>query len=199
MAGSEPGAAGNESVYPSGGMSAPDLVGELERWLVELARKWERFFAGDRQVSVPPERERAALERRLQELSRTEPATAAERFRMEQLLHRFATHNQLWQRQLREREEARQGAAAARRALNEPPPRPVPEAGDEYRQAFARYLEALGGTGREAPVGFEGFRDALEQQRRQIESRGALVEGFEVVADGGNVRVRARVRRGRQA
>ena len=180
-------------------MSAPDLVGELERWLVELARKWERFFAGDRQVSVPPERERAALERRLQELSRTEPPTAGERFRMEQLLHRFATHNQLWQRQLREREEARQGAAAVRRALNEPPPRPVAEAADEYRQAFARYLEALGGAGREAPVGFEAFRDALEQQRRQIESRGALVEGFEVVADGGNVRVRARVRRGRQA
>ncbi|OYW06197.1 MAG: hypothetical protein B7Z61_03450 [Acidobacteria bacterium 37-71-11] len=158
-------------------MSAPDLVGELERWLVELARKWERFFAGDRQVSIPPERERVALARRLQELSRTEPPTAGEKFRMEQLLHRFATHNQLWQRQLREREEARQ----------------------EYREVFARYLEALGSAGREAAVGFEGFRDALEQQRRQIESRGAHVEGFEVVADGGNVRVRARVRRGRQA
>ena len=186
-------------MYPSEGMSAPDLVGELERWLVELARKWERFFAGDRQVSIPPERERVALARRLQELSRTEPPTAGEKFRMEQLLHRFATHNQLWQRQLREREEARQGAASARRALNEPAPRPVPEPSDEYREVFARYLEALGSAGREVAVGFEGFRDALEQQRRQIESRGAHVEGFEVVADGGNVRVRARVRRGRQA
>jgi uncharacterized membrane protein YccC len=180
-------------------MSAPDLVGELERWFAELARKWERFFAGDRQVSVPPERERAALERRLQELSRTEPATAGERFRMEQLLHRFATRNQLWQRQLREREEARQVAGGARRALNEPPPRAVPEASDEYRQTFARYIEALGHAGQQAMIGFEGFRDALEQQRRQIESGGAIVEGFEVVVDGGNVRVRARVRRGRQA
>ncbi len=180
-------------------MSAPDLVGELERWLGELARKWERFLAGDRQVSVPPERERAALERRLQELSRTEPPTVGERFRMEQLLHRFATHNQLWQRQLRDREEARQGAGSARRALNEPPPRPVPEASGDYGLVFSRYLEALGRAGKEAPVGFERFRDALEQQRRQIESRGSLVEGFEVVADGGNVRVRARVRRGRQA
>ena len=185
-------------MYPSGGMSAPDLVGELERWLVELARKWERFFAGDRQVSVPPERERMALERRLQELSRTEPPTAGERFRMEQLLHRFATHNQLWQRQLRAREEARQGASAGR-ALNEPAARPVPEAGDEYAEVFSRYLEAVARAGKVAPVGLDGFRDALDQQRRKIESGGALVEGFDVVADGGNVRVRARVRRGRQA
>jgi hypothetical protein len=180
-------------------MNAPDVVGELERWLAELARRWERYLAGDRQVTVPPERERIALERRLQELSRTEMPTAGERFRVEQLLHRFAAHNQLWQRQLRDREEARQ-SAAAKRALNEPPPRPVPvtDAADEYRQVFSRYVDALGRAGREAPVGFEGFRSTLEQQRHQIESRGSLVEGFEVVADGGTVHVRARVRRGRQ-
>jgi hypothetical protein len=178
-------------------MNTPDLVGQLDSWLVELARKWERFFAGDRQVAVPPERERAVLERRLQELSRGEARSAAEKFRMEQLLHRFATYNQLWQRLLREREEARQ-ADLGRGAPNKPVPAPVPEVQEEYRRVFSRYTEALGKSGRGTPVEFDGFRHTLEQQRSQLEARGAVVEGFEVVEDGGHVRVRARVRRGRQ-
>src|SRR5512136_195266 len=104
------------------GVSNGDLVGQLERRLEELARRWERFFARDRQVPTPPERERTELERQLRELSRSEGRTSAEQFRMEQLLHRFATFNQLWLRQMREREEARTGAAAAARPPNVPAP-----------------------------------------------------------------------------
>jgi len=179
-------------------MSTPDLVAQLEHWLAELARKWDRHFAGDRQVPLPPERERAALERRLQELSRGEGRTASERFRMEQLLHRFATYNQLWQRMLRDREEARVAAGGVRRALNESAAQVVPEGGGEYQGVFSRYVDALKRAGQGAPVEFDGFRHALERQREQIESRGAVVEGFEVVEEAGSVRVRARVRRGRQ-
>ena len=179
-------------------MGTPDLVGQLDHWLVELARKWERYFAGDRQVPLPPERERAALERRLQELSRGEGRTASDRFRMEQLLHRFATFSQLWQRQLRDREEARTKSGSARRALNETPPPPVPEGGEEYREVFSGYVEALSRAGRGTPVAFDRFRETLDGQRHQLEARGAVVEGFEVVEEGGSVRVRARVRRGRQ-
>jgi hypothetical protein len=179
-------------------MSTPDLVAQLERWLVELARKWERFFAGDRQVALPPERERAALERRLQELSRNEGRSAFEKFRMEQLLHRFSTYKQLWQRMLRDREEARVSVGGVRRALNENPASVVPGGGEDYQGVFSRYLDALRRVGKSAPVEFDGFRHALEQQRKQLESRGAMVEGFEVVEDAGSVRVRARVRRGRQ-
>ena len=179
-------------------MSTPDLVGQLERWLVELARKWERFFAGDRQVPLPPERERAALERRLQELSRGEGRTASEKFRMEQLLHRFSTYNQLWQRLLRDREEARVKAGISRRALNETPAPSVPDGGEEYQAVFSSYVGALNKIGKTAPVGLDRFEQALKDQRRQLESRGAIVEGFEVVEEDGGVRVRARVRRGRQ-
>ena len=185
-------------MYASAWMSTPDVVTQLERWLVELARKWERFFAGDRQVPLPPERERAALERRLQELSRNEGRSASEKFRMEQLLHRFATHNQLWQRMLRDREEARVGAGGGRRALNGTGAAVVPEGGREYEGVFSRYVDALRNVGMGAPVEFDAFRRALEQQRQQIEARGATVEGFEVFEDAGSVRVRARVRRGRQ-
>jgi len=179
-------------------MSALDTVARFEQWLEELARKWERFFARDPHVPLPPERERAALERRLKEMSRRESKTSVEQFRLEQLLHRFATYNQLWQRMLREREEARAASGAAARALNAERPAPVPNKGEEYEAVFASYAAALGNQGKAAPVGFGRFREVLEKQRRDLESGGAIVEGFDVVEDGPNVRVRARVRRGRQ-
>jgi len=180
------------------GVSNGDLVGQLDRRLEELARKWERFFARDRQVPTPPERERTELERRLRELSRYEGRTSAEQFRMEQLLHRFATYNNLWQRMMREREEARAEVGSAAQPPNKPAPAPVGAVSDEYQGVFARYVDALKKSGREAGVGFDSFKQTLEQQRRQLESRGSVVEGFEVVEDGAQVRVRARVRRGRQ-
>jgi hypothetical protein len=179
-------------------VSNGDLVAQLDRRLEELARKWERFFARDRQVPTPPERERAELERQLRELSRSEGRTSAEQFRMEQMLHRFATYNQLWQRQMRDREEARPQAGGAPRPPNRPAAAPVGEGSDEYEGVFTNYVDALKRSGKATPVGFEGFRQTLEQQRRQLEEKGSVVEGFEVVEDGTQVRVRARVRRGRQ-
>ncbi len=175
---------------------ATDVLTQLEHWLVELARKWERYISRDPQVPLPPERERAALERRLKEVSRQEMRTAAERFRVEQLLHRFSTFNQLWIRQLRDREvgttKAEVGRAApnARASLAVPPPR------DEYSALHAHYAELLGRTGG-TPVPVEEFRSALEAQRRQLEQQGAVVEGFDVAEMGGRVRIQARVRRGR--
>jgi hypothetical protein len=179
-------------------MSTPDLIAQLERWVAELARKWERFFAGDRQVPLPPELERAALARRLQELSRSESPSAAERFRMEQLLHRFSTYNQLWQRMLRDREEARVVGGGARRALNETATPAVSQEGAAYEGVFSRYVDALKKVGKEAPVGFDRFSQALKEQQQQLEARGSVVEGFEVVEEGDKIRVRARIRRGRQ-
>jgi hypothetical protein len=179
------------------GMSNGDLVGQLERHLEELARRWERYFGRDRQVPTPPERERGELERRLRELSRVEARSAADQFRLEQLLHRFATYNQMWQRMLREREEARAAAGSIPHAPNERPAVPVGNESD-YRGVFADYVDALRKSGHEARVGFEGFRQTLEEQRRQLEAAGSVVEGFEVVAADAGVRVRARVRRGRQ-
>ena len=180
------------------GVTNGDVVGQLERRLEELARRWERYFARDRLVPTPPERERAELEQRLRELSRHEARAAADRFRLDQLLHRFATYNQMWQRMLRDREEARAGAAAPPSEPNGKAAAPVRTVSDDYRGVFSRYVDALRKTGHEAGVGFDGFRATLEQQRRTLEAGGAVVEGFEVVEAGSQVRIRARVRRGRQ-
>ncbi len=177
-------------------MGSPDLVSELSRWLDTLSRRWERFFAHDPQVRTPPEPERLALERRMRELSRLEAQTAAEGFRLEQLLYRFSTYNAHWQRQLRDREESRKRAAADEE-INAGARAAVPPAGDEYQELHAAYTAALEATGAPGAVSLERFRDSLIAQGRSLEGRGAVVEGFDVVPEGGQVKIRARVRRGR--
>ena len=177
-------------------MAEVRIIDQLGVWLEELARKWDRHVSGDPQVPVPPERERAALERRLKELSRTEQHTAADRFRLEQLLHRFSTYNALWQRQLRGRETADVHGGRAR--ANVAPATPVPPSDDEYRRLHARYVELLRAAGRASAVTPERFRETLEAERKRLVGQGGEVEGFEVVENGGSVRVRARLRRRRQ-
>jgi hypothetical protein len=174
------------------------MLGQVEPWIDELARKWERYFARDPKVPLPPERESSALERRLRELSRGDPPTAAERFRLEQLLHRFSLYNTLWRRQLRDREEAREGLrrAALSTQVNAEAPASVPLV-DEYEGLFRRYRAELQKAGRALNVDAGRFREALEAQRQQLEAKGAVVEGFDVVSSNGQVKVLARVRRGR--
>jgi hypothetical protein len=178
-------------------MSSSDAVTELGRWLDELARRWERFFAHDPQVRTPPERERLVLERRLRELSREDAPSAAEDFRVQQLLHRFAVYNAHWQRQLRDRETARQSSLASLKEVNAARATPVGDAGDEYARLHSGYTAALRSIGAAGSISLERFRESLSTQRRSLEERGAVVEGFDVVQEGGQVKIRARVRRGR--
>lgn len=182
-------------MYARSVASAEPDVGQLERWLDDLARRWERYFARDPKVPRPPERERGALERRLRDVSREEIRSTVAQFRLEQLLHRFSTYTALWQRQLREQEEART-ASRTRKAANESPAAPVSQDGDDYRALHERYVGALRASGSDASVNAERFRQVLEQQRQALEARGAVVEGFEVVTEGSQVKLRARVRRG---
>jgi hypothetical protein len=178
-------------------MAGPDLATELGRWLDELARKWERFFAHDPTVRIPPERERDALERRLRELSREEAPTPADEFRVQQLLHRFSAFNAMWQRQLRDREASRKGMTAPPEEINAARRAPVGAVEDEFERLHAAYVAALRAAGNTGTVSLERFRETLLTQRRVLEERGAAVEGFDVVQEGTQVKVRARVRRGR--
>ena len=175
------------------GMNVFEEASRLERQLEDLARRWERFFSRDRDVPLPPEKERGALESRLLTLSRTETTLAAEHFRVEQLLHRFTTYNALWQRQLREREGQPTGAAGRRPNAAAPA-----HVRDEVQELWQGFVEAQRRLHGDATVTAERFREALERQRQQLEAQGSNVDGFELVEEGGRVKIRARLRRGRQ-
>lgn len=170
-------------------------VAQLEGLLVQLERRWERFAARDPQVPVPPERERVRLEQLFREVSREEGRSTAEQFRLEQLQHRFSTLSQLWQRLVKDREEARRPAGAVSPAPNVAGRPPVQR--DEVAALFASYAAELRGVGKRPSVDEAGFRQALAAQRRQLEEKGFEVEGFEVTRVGEEVKVRARARRRR--
>ena len=104
----------------------------------------------------------------------------------------------MWQRQLRDREASRRGITATPDEVNAARRSPVPPAEDEYERLHTTYLAALRQVGSGGTVSLERFRDSLEAQRRALEERGAVVEGFAVVQEGAQVKVRARVRRGRE-
>lgn len=174
-------------------------MAQLERWLDDLARRWERFVSHDPNVPVPPERERAALERRLRELSRLESLTTGEQFRLDQLLHRFATLTNLWQRQLRDREEARPGATPPRRSLNVAPLAPVEDPDAAYKALYDSFVAAHQVVGANVSVPYDRFRQSLARQRELLESRGDVFEGFDVTVEKAQVKLKARVRRGRNS
>src|SRR5512139_3958851 len=93
-------------------MNLGEQLALIERAMQALIRDWERFFAGD--LRVPPHDDSDRLGRRLRLLAEDSGGSRVDRFRLEQLQHRFQTYLQNWERMLRDREEgrARTGAAA---------------------------------------------------------------------------------------
>ncbi|MCS7181872.1 MAG: hypothetical protein NZ869_02010 [Thermoanaerobaculum sp.] len=163
---------------------------ELEQKLEELARKWERYFAGDREVPIPPERERQALARQLRFFSQNEGLSTAARFRLDGLLHRFFTYTQLWERQLRGKVEARRPADAAAPATVSPR--------DEVARLHQEYTASLLRMGKKPTLDEQSFRRLVEEQRRKLEQQGLEVQGFVVSTEGGRVSLKAKARRKRE-
>lgn len=177
-----------------GGMDLGELT-MLENALRDLITKWERFFAGD--LRVPPHIERERLARRLRMLAERPTKRSAERFRAEQLQHRFMTYAQNWERMLREREEGRTPGTAR-------PGGPVPASNpDGERPAsvhsatgpaalYERYVEARRALGEEVAVDRGAFEAQLAAQRERLEQKLGHGVEFDVRVEGGKVKLAAR-------
>lgn len=168
----------------------------LERALQEHIKDWERFFSG--LLKVPPQNDRDRFTRRLRHLSNQTINRRAERFRLEQLQHRFMTYSQNWERLLRDREEGRGTHAQAEASGVHRTPLPANEgasvsvektAGDVL---FDRYLAAKQELGLDVRVNREGFEEQIAVQRQKIEERLGRKVRFEVQVEDGRVRVVAR-------
>jgi len=180
------------STAGAGEMEHEEQIRILESSLKQLIKQWERFFAGDRRTVPQLERER--YERRLRVVVERGVGGRALQFRLEQLQHRFATYAGLWERQLREREEGRR-----QERFGGPAARPAPNAGgpgsvhaNEPGALYERYVEAKRGLGQEVALGREDFVARLDEQRRRLERRRGGTVRFDVVVDGGKVRLAAR-------
>lgn len=173
-------------------------ITQMEMELRELIRLWDRHFSGD--IRIPPLKEKTALARRLRQLSEHPPRRSADRFRAEQLQHRFAAYAASWERMLREKEEGIQRGRPLRRisavptaapavpAANVPPLKTVDMAEDLY----SRWKTAKASLGRESRMSREAFEKKLEIQRRQLEQKLGCGVSFDVKVDGGKVKLTAR-------
>ena len=176
-------------------MNLGEQLALVERGLQALIRDWERFFAGD--LRVPPNDDSDRLGRRLRLLAEDAAGSRAERFRLEQLQHRFQAYLQNWERMLRDREEGRgRGAGAASRApANAGASAPVDAQGAPT--LYDRYVAAKQALGLAVGVDREAFEAQLEAQRERL--RPSLGDDvlFEVIVEDGKVRLAARANRAR--
>ncbi len=175
-------------------MDLDAAIAQAETALRDLTREWERFLAGER--PTPPQPQRVALERRLR-LLEDRADRSADRFRIEQVQNRFMTYVQHWERQLRAREEGNLPAAVVahrgRRAAPAPNVEPVrPVQGANHDDVYARYVAAKKSLGVEPGVDRESFLAKLEAQRVQLEAKLGSRVSFDVVVEGGKVKLAAR-------
>lgn len=173
-------------------------VAQLEGELQELILEWERFFSGDRRQ--PPQLDRERLARKIRILAEHGARNRSVQFRFEQLQHRFAVYNGLWERQLREREEGRRAGTV--RKIQRTPPNAAPAAavnrGGNGAVLYDRYVAARQALGQEVKLAKEEFEVQLERQRRVAESKLGGPVSFDIVVDGSKVKIAARAAKGRQ-
>jgi hypothetical protein len=176
-------------------MGLTEQITLVENALRDLIREWERFFAGD--IRVPPQPAQAKLARRLRALSEEQTQRGADRFRIEQLQHRYATYSTNWERLLREREEGRGRFAASGRFR---PPQEAPAANEagtgsvqlaEDRALYDRYVAAKRAHGQEVQGDREAFVAQLAGERQKLEAKLGPGVWFDVLVDGGKVKLAA--------
>ena len=182
-------------------MNLGQQLAMVERAMQTLIRDWERFFAGD--LRVPPHDDGERLGRRLRLLAESSAGSRVERFRLEQLQHRFQSYLQNWERMARDREEGRARAGAAGRPGLEQPAPPANAAAaravdDQGAPAlYDRYVAAKRALGLAVGVDREAFEAQLAAQRERLRPKLGDDVLFEVLVEDGKVRLAARTNRAR--
>ncbi|MEN8163397.1 MAG: hypothetical protein ABFS37_04650 [Acidobacteriota bacterium] len=184
-------------------MDLSSLIIGLEGDLRMLITQWDRFFSGE--LRVPPNREKNILGQRLRALSeKSSGESSGDRFRLDQLQHRFMTYAVNWERLLREREEGvrrfipgkgHEVGASVSSGSQSPVPNVRPVASvdrDDTGDLFERWCRVKAEIGQDVKIERHAFEAQIDRQRRDIEARmGAKVE-FEITVADGKVKVTAR-------
>lgn len=167
----------------------------LEADIKALKVEYERYFNGA--LPVPPETQRSSVERRLRALRGQHLRGTADRFRLKTLETRFNVLRELWQRRIRESEQAAQRAGAApasRRAARFDPFAGVQlAAGDGSAAAETLYSELYRSSGRTRKVDFQTFQRYLDQQIGRLSAKtGCREVQFRIAAEGGELKLKAK-------
>jgi hypothetical protein len=194
-------------------VSLTEDLDQLATSIRQLQARWDMYFSGVEKR--PPHEAHARVEKVIREYDRSVIRNNADRFRLQGLVSRFNTLNELWQKRLRAREEGRAFGLHGRHAAvaPAPPPRPEPEApprpggsGGEFRVGDAerdgaavralydRFVEERQRTGEGAAPAYESFRELIGKQTAKIlGAKGARAVDFRLDTKDGRVALKAKV------
>jgi hypothetical protein len=188
----------------------------IERSIRQLQIEWEKFFAGVERK--PPTELRIRVEAMIRRNANEEIRNNADRFRYQNLMARYSTFAELWNKRLRALEEGRPVGLHGRAAALPPPPPLVPAAsaapaavpprraapaevriqdpsGDAQalRGLYQRFVEARQQAGETAAVKFENFEKLISQQTRRIlAEKGGQAVDFRLETKDGKVSLKAK-------
>lgn len=171
--------------------------------LRKLEAEYTMYFAG--RIPRPPFESRAKVEQTLKRYERAPFGTQAHRFQFAALQARFSTFADLWDRNVRAREEGR--PTAMFRLPPSAPAKPRADASvvvhataffdpvqelDKLRDLYDALMDARRETGSES-VPFHRFADLVKRQVAELQERYHSPDvSFRVVVEDGRVRFKAR-------
>jgi hypothetical protein len=185
-AGAQPGAAAKRPSFQ-------EAIDRLAQDVLQLRIDFERFMSGS--LPFPPEELRNRIVAQLKTLRNSTITAAVDSFRLGDIEARFNSHNELFNRRLREREEGR------RRAVLPPPPPPRydVEKGIVFgarveAEAVEALYQGLAARGEAARFDLDSFHNYLLRQAASIrEKTGCAEVQFRLAADEeGKIKLKAR-------
>lgn len=200
-------------------MTNDEALTIFEESLRKLKIQYDLFFAGVRKL--PPSEDRRRLDNLVRELGKTRMRDNAHRFRYNTLLGRYNQFQELWQRQMREREEGpldyrRRMAAMAEVGTSEesetesaaappPPPRETGGDADSYvrvssgstegaaKALFEQISKAQEQLGKSGGLSLQQVEQVVSSQMEMMRSRYSVQDvGFRVEVVEGKVKLKAK-------
>jgi hypothetical protein len=149
---------------------ADKALNDLEHMIEQLKRDYEIFFAGG--IKRPPLDLRTNTERSVRRFASLQTLNNAQRFRFNSLAARFNVYAELWNKQIRLKEEGKLPGAippAAASHLKKQPAGSGRSEDPKLKELFKNYIASKSSTGGVSNiVNFENFVQALSKQREQI-------------------------------
>ena len=179
-------------------------LGNLERSIELLKRDFEIFFAGA--SKQPPTDQRDKLDKAIKRMTTLQGMNYALRFRLNSIVARFNSYLDLWNKQLRAKEEGRPFLrTGAGLHVTTQPHRNGPEGekarepeqakpADPFAQVYREYVRARSEAGEpDAKMTFDGFVKVVSKQRDAILQKFQCKDvEFYVAVEQGHTKLKAR-------
>jgi hypothetical protein len=165
---------------------------ELERSIMLLKRDYEVFFTGS--SKRPPMDAHNRVKKNIKIFQSLQGLPYAQRFRYSSLVARFNTFSDLWNKQLRLKEEGRFGAHQAGTKLKSAAPTNSKENSKQFEKIYQDYLKSREMTGeRRSKVDFDNFSSLLAKQRNALLQKFSCKDvTFYVTVENGRTKLKAR-------